>query len=90
MRREVIKVTSEEDERPFHLMVTREDTDQPNVEEVVVAFMMGQEERMRLVEYLTKIEDIEDVVGFSIAFGVRIKIDPSGGLKFFSDNIKKL
>lgn len=90
MKKEIIKIESSEDERPFHLLVTRETTDTEGLEEVTVAFIMGQEQRAALIEHLANIADIEDAVGFSIAFGVNSSPDPNDpdALGIFSRSIK--
>jgi hypothetical protein len=90
MKKEVIKIQSSEDERPFHLLVTRESTDKEGLEEVTVAFMMDQEQRAALIEHLANISDIEDVVGFTIAFGVQSEVDPDDPnvLDIFSRSIR--
>lgn len=90
MRKEIIRVQGDEDDRPFHLLVTREDTDEEGLEEVTVAFMMDQEQRAYLIEHLANIADREGVVGFTISIGVKTTLDPDSGLKVFSDRIKRL
>lgn len=90
MIKEIIKIQNSEDDRPFHLLVTRESTDEEGLEEVTVTFMMDQTQRAHLIEHLANIADREGVVGFTISFGVRSTLDPDDGLKIFSDSIKSM
>ena len=90
MPKEILRVQSGDDDRPFHLLVTKESTDKENVEEVIVSFMMDQAQRLALIEHLAQIADREGVVGFTITFGVRSTLDPNDGLKIFSDRIKNI
>jgi len=90
MKKEIIRVQGAEDDRSFHLLVTRESTDEKGLEEITVAFMMDQEQRSKLIEHLANVEDKEGVIGFTIAFGVRISLDPDDGLRIFSDSIKRM
>jgi len=91
MQREIIKIEGEDsDTRPYHLLVTRQSTDKPDIEEVTVNFMMDETERLALIEHVAGMVDIEGCVGFNITF--KINVSPGsvdGGLSFFAANIKK-
>lgn len=90
MKKEIIKIQGNENDRPFHLLVTRESTDQEDLDEVVVAFMMSQEQRLTLIEHLANIADKKGVVGFTITFGIKTTLDPDDGLRVFSESIKRM
>lgn len=90
MIEEILRVKGNDDDRDFHLLVTKEETATTGLEEVTVSFMMDQEQRLALVEHLARIADKEGVVGFTITFGVRSTLDPYDGVKIFSDRIKNL
>jgi len=87
--REVIRVESIEDGRPYHLSVTREETDDPELEEICVNICMTQEERRDLIKHLESIDRLDDTC-FSITFGVRHSSDPDSGLKIFEKSLKSI
>jgi len=87
--REVIKIESNKDGRPYHLSVTREETDDPELEDVCVNMCMTQKERRGLIQHLEKIDHLEDAC-FSITFGVRTYRDPDSGLSVFERSIKSI
>jgi hypothetical protein len=86
--REVLRIESVEDNRPYHLSVTREETDDPDLEEICVNICMTQEERRGLIQHLERIDELKDTC-FSITFGVRHN-DPDSGLKIFEERLKRI
>lgn len=90
MKREIIKIEGNEDDpRPYHLLVTRQSTDEPDMEEVTVNFMMNEEERASLIEHVAGMAGKEGCVGFNITFSINVPPGSSdGGLGFFAANIK--
>lgn len=88
MIKEIIRIEADDNERPYHLLVTRKSTDDPDLEDICVEMHMTIEERERLIQHLKNINHIEQT-GFCITFGVRTK-GPDVYIREFTERIKKV